>query len=436
MQESGALCHVQTPCLPSNPPSFRHPSCSDSRPPHPTTTPYPPPPCPAQPLNRHVATPTTTTTATAIAVSLPLQNDRCAERKICDRRHRQRRHHPTAAASEIDADALAQDSADATPSRSCPFSRPAGTSENDAKKGWRQWYSFIASLNTAVFEIRESGKVDSGPEANCFGKEVHADYDTWYNASVEFLWSTAKMQRVEVWPSAWRGAEPGSAGRLPARAARVEPSGAAYGVGQEAVVMVEADAGCVPSTKAELLELYAREAAFVFHRWLCPHCQRFPGLLRWLRVSAGAPLSPPPPPRATPSRRARLPPPAAAAPARRHRARCTDAVTPSVLAARRAARPTTAGSPIFVGNRRRPAVQRGAHDKMTQAAEMCLRGYRFVVLDGAFLVHVPGVKRREAPSELKARAAHERANAQAYARIARRLAQRYPPAPRASLLRV
>jgi hypothetical protein len=39
----------------------------------------------------------------------------------------------------------------------------------------------------------------------------------------------------------------------------------------------------VPRTKEELLELYAQNKAVYFHRWVCLHCQRFPGLQRWLQ---------------------------------------------------------------------------------------------------------------------------------------------------------
>lgn len=39
----------------------------------------------------------------------------------------------------------------------------------------------------------------------------------------------------------------------------------------------------VPSTKEELLELYTQNKAVYFHRWICLHCQRFPGIQRWLQ---------------------------------------------------------------------------------------------------------------------------------------------------------
>ncbi|XP_063231878.1 beta-1,4-glucuronyltransferase 1-like isoform X2 [Bacillus rossius redtenbacheri] len=38
----------------------------------------------------------------------------------------------------------------------------------------------------------------------------------------------------------------------------------------------------VPVTKQQLVQLYARGRAVYFHRWVCLHCQRFPGLQRWL----------------------------------------------------------------------------------------------------------------------------------------------------------
>ena len=44
----------------------------------------------------------------------------------------------------------------------------------------------------------------------------------------------------------------------------------------------------VPSTKEELLELYTQNKAVYFHRWVCLHCQRFPGLQRWLQRKPSA----------------------------------------------------------------------------------------------------------------------------------------------------
>jgi N-acetyllactosaminide beta-1,3-N-acetylglucosaminyltransferase len=44
----------------------------------------------------------------------------------------------------------------------------------------------------------------------------------------------------------------------------------------------------VPGTKEELLELYTQNKAVYFHRWICLHCQRFPGLQRWLQRKPSA----------------------------------------------------------------------------------------------------------------------------------------------------
>lgn len=49
---------------------------------------------------------------------------------------------------------------------------------------------------------------------------------------------------------------------------------------------------------------------------------------------------------------------------------------------------------------------------------MCLMGYRFVILDGAFLVHAPGIKRRPAGD---IRTSHHFENMQHYDEIMRRV---------------
>lgn len=39
----------------------------------------------------------------------------------------------------------------------------------------------------------------------------------------------------------------------------------------------------IPRTKPELLDLYEKDKAVYFHRYVCNHCQRFPGIQRWLQ---------------------------------------------------------------------------------------------------------------------------------------------------------
>lgn len=58
----------------------------------------------------------------------------------------------------------------------------------------------------------------------------------------------------------------------------------------------------------------------------------------------------------------------------------------------------------------------------SQMLEMCLMGYRFVILDGAFLVHWPGIKRNKKQN----RSPHWDKNARQYNAIANRLFYRYP----------
>lgn len=40
----------------------------------------------------------------------------------------------------------------------------------------------------------------------------------------------------------------------------------------------------IPRTKTELLKLMKKEHAIYFHRLVCTHCQKFPGLQRWLQA--------------------------------------------------------------------------------------------------------------------------------------------------------
>ncbi|XP_011707767.1 PREDICTED: beta-1,4-glucuronyltransferase 1-like [Wasmannia auropunctata] len=151
-----------------------------------------------------------------------------------------------------------------------------------------------------------------------------------------------------------------------------------------------------PTTKRELLAACRAGLAVYFHRFVCPHCQRFPGLTRWMI-------------RPDPGR-----------------------IRPLIVTRREY--PHHRWEPVFIGTRDDPLYTEemsweGKQDKMSQMFEMCLLNYRLVVLDGAFLVHIPGIKRR-AP---KINAAmqdffrpHEKRNAKIYQRVIKRLIKRYP----------
>lgn len=88
--------------------------------------------------------------------------------------------------------------------------------------------------------------------------------------------------------------------------------------------------------------------------------------------------------------------------------------------------------PIYIGTNNEPFYNEmltweGQQDKMTQMGEMCLMSYRFVILDGAFLVHTPGVKHRtDAKSDkIVWRRPYQRQNIKQYESIVRRMVEKY-----------
>ncbi|XP_014260515.1 beta-1,4-glucuronyltransferase 1-like [Cimex lectularius] len=120
----------------------------------------------------------------------------------------------------------------------------------------------------------------------------------------------------------------------------------------------------VPEVKSKLLELYSQNQAFYFHRWVCSHCQRFPGLQRWLLKKSKV---------------------------------LDNTIQPFFVVRREF--PFHRWEPVFIGTNSEPLYSElltweGQQDKMTQMHEMCLMKYHFVILDGAFMVHSPGVKRK------------------------------------------
>ncbi|XP_025158248.1 beta-1,4-glucuronyltransferase 1 isoform X2 [Harpegnathos saltator] len=151
-----------------------------------------------------------------------------------------------------------------------------------------------------------------------------------------------------------------------------------------------------PATKLELLAACHAGLAVYFHRFLCPHCQRFPGLTRWMiRPDPGK-------------------------------------VRPLIITRREY--PHHRWEPVFIGTREDPLYTEemsweGKQDKMAQMFEMCLLNYRLVVLDGAFLVHTPGIKRKARKISVATQEffrPHERRNARIYQRVIKRLIKQYP----------
>lgn len=165
------------------------------------------------------------------------------------------------------------------------------------------------------------------------------------------------------------------------------------------VFEIESRVRTIPSTKEDLQHLYSEGLAVYFHRWVCLHCQRFPGLERWLQRRKGSPFP------------------------------VSNTVGPAPLKPLMVVRrefPHHRWEPIYIGTRNEPLYSEylsweGRQDKMTQMHAMCLLGYRFVILDGGFLVHTPGIKRpgRKHAESIAWRQPHEEVNAKLYERIVR-----------------
>ncbi|XP_060531163.1 beta-1,4-glucuronyltransferase 1-like [Cylas formicarius] len=152
----------------------------------------------------------------------------------------------------------------------------------------------------------------------------------------------------------------------------------------------------VPRTKEELKLLLTAERATYFHRHICNHCQRFPGLEVWMESDPG------------------------------------DAIEPFLSVKRET--PYHRWEPVYIGTKSEPFYNEalsweGFQDKMPQMLELCLQGYKFVVLDGAFLVHWPGIKKSNS-YYAQWRSRFVEINRRQYDLILKNLSRRYPRKPR------
>ncbi|KAJ8969235.1 hypothetical protein NQ317_008121 [Molorchus minor] len=157
----------------------------------------------------------------------------------------------------------------------------------------------------------------------------------------------------------------------------------------------------IPRTKRELVQLIRQGKAVYFHKLVCSHCQKFPGIESWMETDPG------------------------------------DVVTP-LLTARREV-PYHRWEPIYIGTKDEPFYNEklsweGLQDKMLQESmlEMCLIGYKFVILDGAFLVHWPGIKKTKILEETW-RSDFVTENTMEYKNILTQLAMKYNLNPQCKL---
>ncbi|KAL3265274.1 hypothetical protein HHI36_009484 [Cryptolaemus montrouzieri] len=157
------------------------------------------------------------------------------------------------------------------------------------------------------------------------------------------------------------------------------------------VPIFEVDCGYdMPLEKKDLLNLVRMGVAVYFHRFVCPHCQKFPGIDNWLENNNGNGIRP-------------------------------------FLSVKREY-PFHRWEPVFIGTKLDPLYDEalsweGLQDKMTQVLEMCLLNYSFIILDGAFLVHWPGIKKKQQKGGDAWRIPYMKKNSERYGRIIDRLSQ-------------
>ncbi|EFA02383.1 beta-1,4-glucuronyltransferase 1 isoform X2 [Tribolium castaneum] len=158
----------------------------------------------------------------------------------------------------------------------------------------------------------------------------------------------------------------------------------------------------IPRTKDELMMMVKEERAVYFHRHTCSHCQKFPGIKTWLESASG------------------------------------DTIKPFVSVKREY--PFHRWEPIYIGGKTDPLYSEllsweGLQDKMTQMLEMCLIGYQFIILDGAFLVHWPGIKKEKHTFYVQNswRMSFQQENSKHYSRIIKELRSKYDDNPKCKL---
>ncbi|XP_063239581.1 beta-1,4-glucuronyltransferase 1-like [Bacillus rossius redtenbacheri] len=121
------------------------------------------------------------------------------------------------------------------------------------------------------------------------------------------------------------------------------------------------EGAALPGSKTELLAMLSNGSAAPFHEKLCHDCHNLPNARRW----RGTPEEP--------------------------RTR--------VLNVGRRTDRYRHWEPVFLGTRDDPLYDErltweGMRDKMTQGYIMCVKRYRFLILNNPFLVHTPGIKRK------------------------------------------
>ncbi|KPM02765.1 N-acetyllactosaminide beta-1,3-N-acetylglucosaminyltransferase-like protein 1 [Sarcoptes scabiei] len=116
-----------------------------------------------------------------------------------------------------------------------------------------------------------------------------------------------------------------------------------------------------PRTKEELSKLFKSKDAIFFHKYVCDLCQNFPDRMIWIQ-------------------------------------QIPKIDSMNVFRVTRRTRERNQWEPLYIGTNNEPFYDErltweGKRDKMSQMYHMCLLNYQMMVLDNAFLVHAPGIKR-------------------------------------------
>ncbi|XP_064460163.1 beta-1,4-glucuronyltransferase 1-like [Ornithodoros turicata] len=147
-----------------------------------------------------------------------------------------------------------------------------------------------------------------------------------------------------------------------------------------------------PLTKRVLVDMVRNKTAMFLHARVCEECQKFPKRDMWLRY---------------------IPPEGSL----------------SVFTTTKRDKSTRHWEPVYIGTNANPfypeeLTREGKRDKTAQGYEMCLMGYKFNIIDNAFLVHAPGIKTIVA-SEAKRRAAFVKVNYIYHDRLMNELKKKY-----------
>ncbi|KAM3966501.1 LOW QUALITY PROTEIN: beta-1,4-glucuronyltransferase 1 [Aphomia sociella] len=116
----------------------------------------------------------------------------------------------------------------------------------------------------------------------------------------------------------------------------------------------------VPSNKTELQAMLAKKTAIPFHKYVCPDCHNIPQSQQWMNAKE------------------------------------TSQMDVFHIGKRRGK--FVHWEPIFIGTHQDPHYDdrlswEGKKDKMTQGYILCVKDYDFMILNDAFLIHKPGIKR-------------------------------------------